>query len=100
MSGLTLEIVEKAFQLWREQRTSRSESIPQKLWEMVLKLYPKYKKTVICRRLRLSGSQLKLHLDSSSSSDSGFVLASVDSVKEHLNSNIQLTIQGKDRVLT
>ena len=45
MSGLTLEVVEKAFQLWREQRTSRSESIPQKLWEMVLKLYPKYKKT-------------------------------------------------------
>ena len=39
-------------------------------------------------------------MNSSSSSDSGFVLASVDSVKEHLNSNIQLTIQGKDRVLT
>ena len=55
MSGLTLEVVEKAFAQWREQRTSRSESIPQKLWEMVLKLYPKYKKTVICRRLRLSG---------------------------------------------
>ncbi len=81
MSGLTLEVVKKAFAQWRYQRTSRFESTPQKL-------YPKYKKTVICRRLRLSGSQLKLHLDSSSSSDSGFVLASVDSVNEHLSPNI------------
>ena len=99
MSGLTLEVVEKAFAQWREQRTSRSESIPQKLWEMVLKLYPKYKKTVICRRLRLSGSQLKHHLDSSSSSGAGFFLASVDSVKEHLTPNIQLTIHGKEPTL-
>jgi hypothetical protein len=37
MSGLTLEVVEKAFAQWREQRTSRFESIPQKL-------FPKYKK--------------------------------------------------------
>jgi len=99
MSGLTLEVVEKAFAQWREQRTSRSESIPQKLWEMVLKLYPQYEKTIICRRLGLSGSQLKQHLDSRSSSGAGFVLASVDSVKEHLTSNIQLTIQGKERAL-
>jgi len=51
---------------------------------MVLKLYPKYEKTVICRRLRQSGSQLKQHLDSSSSYGAGFVLASVESIKEHL----------------
>jgi hypothetical protein len=100
MSDLTLELVEEAFVQWREQRTSRSESIPQKLWEMVLKLHPKYKKTVICRRLRLSGSQLKQHLDSRPSFDSGFVLASVDSANEHLSPNIQLTIQGKERALT
>jgi hypothetical protein len=99
MSGLTLEVVEKAFAQWREQRSSRSESIPKKLWEMVLKLPPKYKRTMICRRLGLSGSQLKQHLDSSSSSGAGFVLASVDSVKEYLNPNIQLTIQGKERAL-
>ena len=99
MSGLTLEVVEKAFTQWREQRSNLSEPIPKKLWEMVLKIYPKYKRTVICRRLRLSGSQLKQQLDSSSSSGSGFVLASVDSVKEHLNPNIQLTIQGKERAL-
>jgi hypothetical protein len=75
MSGLTLEVVEKAFQLWREQRSSRSESIPKKLWEMVLKIYPKYKRTVICRRLRLSP------------------------VKEKLTPHLQLTIQGKERAL-
>ena len=41
MSDLTLEVVEEAFQQWREQRNSRSELIPHKLWDMVLKLYPK-----------------------------------------------------------
>jgi hypothetical protein len=99
MSGLTLEFVEKAFAQWREQRSSRSESIPKKLWEMVLKIYPKYKRTVICRRLRLSGSQLKQQLDSSSSSGSGFVLASVNPVKKQLTTHLQLTIQGKERAL-
>ena len=99
MSGLTLEFVEKAFSQWREQRSCRSELIPKKLWEMVLKLYPQYKKIVICCRLGLSGGQLKQHLDSRPSSGAGFVLASVDSVKEHLNPNIQLTIQGKERTL-
>jgi hypothetical protein len=99
MSNLTLESVEEAFQQWREQRSSRSESIPKKLWEMVLKIYPKYKRTVICRRLRLSGSQLKQYLDSGSSSGGGFVLASIDSTKEDLSPNIQLTIQGKERTL-
>ena len=43
--------------------------------------------------------QILTSTDSRSSSDSGFVLASVDSVKEHLTPNIQLTIQGKDRAL-
>ena len=38
MSDLTLEVVEEAFQQWREQRNSRSELIPHKLWDMVLKL--------------------------------------------------------------
>jgi hypothetical protein len=99
MSGLTLESVEQAFAQWREQRSSRSESIPKKLWEMVLKIYPKYKRTVICRRLRLSGSQLKQQLDSSSSSGAGFVLASANPIKEKLTPNLQLTIQGKERAL-
>ena len=99
MNDLTLESVEEAFAQWREQRSNLSEPIPKKLWEMVSKLPQKYKRTVICRRLRLSGSQLKQQLDSSSSSGAGFVLASVDSVKELLNPNIQLTIQGKERAL-
>ena len=96
MNDLTLESVEEAFLQWCEQRSNHSEPITKKLWEMVLKLYPKYKRTMICRRLGLSGSPLKQHLDSRSSSGAGFVLASVDSVKEHLTPNIQLTIQGKE----
>jgi hypothetical protein len=98
MNDLTLESVEEAFAQWREQRSNLSEPIPKKLWEMVSKLPQKYKRTVICRRLRLSGSQLKQYLDSSSSG-SGFVLASVNPVKEKLTPNLQLTIQGKERAL-
>jgi len=98
MRDLTLESVEEAFQQWREQRSSRSESIPKELWKMVLKIYPKYKRTVICRRLRLSGSQLKQYLDSGSSSGGGFVLASIDSAKKYLP-DVQVTIQGKERTL-
>jgi len=99
MSNLTLESVEEAFQQWREQLSNLSEPIPKKLWEMVLKIYPKYKRTVICRRLRLSGSQLKQYLDSRCFSESGFVLASVNPVQEKLTPNLQLTIQGKERTL-
>lgn len=99
MSDLTLESVEEAFQQWREQRSSRSESIPKELWGMVLKIYPKYKRTVICRRLRLSGSQLKKYLDSRFiSSGGGFVLASIDSAKKYLP-DVHVTIQGKERTL-
>jgi hypothetical protein len=36
MSDLTLEVVEEAFQQWREQRNSRSELIPHKLWDMLI----------------------------------------------------------------
>jgi hypothetical protein len=104
MNSLTLESAEAAFQQWREQRSSRSELIPKNLWSMALKLYPQYKRSIICRRLGLSGGQFKQHLDDNSPtfSDSGFVLASRDSVKENsmLKSKVQLTIQGKERALT
>ena len=35
MSGLTLEVVEKAFAQWREQRSNCSEPIPKKLWVLM-----------------------------------------------------------------
>ena len=103
MNGLTLESVEKAFCEWRAQRSSRAELIPKNLWCMALKLYPQHTQTIICRRLGLSGGQFKQHLEGGDHtfSSNGFVVASKDSVVENLipSSEVQLTIQGKERTL-
>lgn len=103
MNGITLESAEEAFCLWRTQRRSRAELIPENLWSMALGLYPQYKRSKICEQLRLSGSQFKQRLEGSgyTPSDNGFVLASRDEVKVNTvpNHEVQLTIQGKERSL-
>ncbi len=63
-----LEQVEQAFIDWRAQRRNRSEAIPPGLWEKAVRLYPTYKTSVICQRLRLSGRQLRQHLLASENS--------------------------------
>ena len=63
MEGITLESVEQAFCEWRARRISRTELIPKNLWHMALMLYPQHKRTIICRRLGLSGGQFKQHLE-------------------------------------
>lgn len=104
MESVTLELAEEAFCQWRIQRSSRAEPIPENLWAIALRLYPHYKRSKICHRLRLSGSQFKQRLEDSypTFADQGFVLASKDEVKATFNQNkkIQLTIQGKERALT
>lgn len=104
MDRLTLESVEVAFCDWRAQRSSRTAPIPEDLWSMALKLYPAHKHTTICHRLRLSTGQFKHRLESrvESSVDKGFVLASREEVKTNLppGSDVQLTIQGKERTMT
>ncbi len=104
MDSITLESVEVAFSDWRAQRSSRTAPIPEYLWAMALKLYPAYKHSKICHRLRLSASQFKPRLESrkQSPTDKGFVLASREEVKVNLHpsSDIQLTIQGKERAMT
>lgn len=103
MGRITLELVEEAFVAWRIQRSSQSEPIPDRLWAMALALYPEYKRSKICGQLHLSGSQFKQRLEDSASrfADNGFVLASKDEVKAipKQNQEIQLMIQGKERVL-
>lgn len=104
MERITLESVEQTFYEWRAQRSSRAEAIPKNLWYMALKLYPQHKRTIICRRLGLSGGQFKQRLEDSAHAlhDSDFVLASTDSVKEKsrpTTTEIKLTIQGKERAL-
>jgi len=59
MESVTLELAEEAFCKWRIQRSSRAEPIPENLWAIALRLYPHYKRSKICHRLRLSGGQFK-----------------------------------------
>ena len=42
MNSLTLESAEEAFRQWREQSSSRTESIPEAHWSIALELYPQY----------------------------------------------------------
>lgn len=104
MDSITLESVEAAFCEWRAQRSSRIDPIPEDLWGMALRLYPEYKRSKICHRLRLSSSQFKPRLESRDRppSNKGFVLALRDEVNVNLQPSpeVQLTIQGKERVLT
>lgn len=103
MDSTTLESVETAFSDWRAQRSSRTAPIPDYLWAMALKLYPGYKHSKICHRLRLSTSQFKTRLESQKKSpaDKRFVLASKEEVKirHHPSTEVQLTIQGKERTM-
>ena len=104
MENVTLELAEETFCQWRIQRSSGKEPIPENLWGMALGLYPEYKRSKICDRLRLSGSQFKRRLEGgySTFAEQGFVLASQEEVKTSTKQTqeIQLTIQGKERVLT
>ena len=103
MNSVTLESAEASFCEWRARRSSRVEPIPEHLWAMSLGLYPQYKRTEICQRLRLGGSQFKRRLENGgTSAGDGFVLASRDvvNINQVSNSEVQLTIQGKERVLT
>ena len=104
MSSVTLESTEASFQQWREQRSSRNESIPGYLWQMALSLYPHHNRAKICRRLALSGGQFKQRIASVSPkcADTGFVLASSEGVKTgpQPKTEVQLAIQGKERSLT
>lgn len=52
-----LEKVVKAFDEWRRNRVSKNQPTPDRLWAMVKELTPHYKKVVIQRALRVSGSQ-------------------------------------------
>ena len=111
MEELSLEEVLNRFEQWRATRVNRSEPIPLSLWSLAASLYPKYKRSVICTRLGLNGSQLKSHLQRAGYS--GFVLASRENaVKEPCqiessaktslenSSRIELQLQGEKRLLT
>jgi hypothetical protein len=63
--SLSLEHIEQEFMNWRQERRNSREAIPQDLLDKARQLYPTYKKSVICERLKLSDKKLKEILDSS-----------------------------------
>lgn len=71
---------------------------------MAVSLYPKYKRSKICHRLGLSGSQFKKQLAAEIPSlpEHGFVVASRDEGKAtaELSGEVRLILQGKGRTLT
>ncbi len=85
MKQAMLASAKLAFEQWRMQRSSRSESIPEDLWEMAKSLYPYYKRSTICQQLRLSGTDFRQRLEESCHRlpESGFVLASGDMIDSH-----------------
>ena len=71
---------------------------------MALGLYPKYKRSLICHHLRVSGAQFKRRLEDGGDTraTNNFVLASRDEVKTMpvASTEIQLTLQGQARSMT
>jgi len=55
----SLEGVVVAFESWRANRLSKNEEIPERLWVMVRKLVPHYKRSQIQGSLRISGGHFK-----------------------------------------
>lgn len=105
MTRLPLSAVKQLFSDWRATRKNRTEAIPDKLWSMVIELYPQYKRSFICQQLGLNGGQLRQHLEAAGHKmNSGFVVASKNSAKPEetpvKNVDIQLRLQGKERTLT
>ena len=56
---MTLTEVQKNFTTWRETRRHSKEKIPVELWQQVAIIYSSYPTAMICRRLGLSGQQIK-----------------------------------------
>lgn len=56
---MTLTEVQNNFNVWREKRRHSKERIPDELWQQVATIYSSYPPSIICRRLSMSGQQLK-----------------------------------------
>ena len=99
----SLEEVVSAFELWRANRLSRNEVIPEGLWVKARTLVPHYKKSHIQSALRISGSHFKNNClcDSTSinpGSTEGFASAFIAPISNDNNDdNCELVLKGGQR---
>ncbi len=94
----TLEATNLAFSAWRNTRSSKRKQIPENLKKMVKDLVPHYKKSHICKTLRISGTMLKLFClqsDLTKSSSEGFVKAVVPTLPKTDLCELALDLQQK-----
>ena len=100
MSAITLDTVEKAFIAWRKNRISRTEPIPQSLWERIFHIYHDYSLAEICRRLRLNSCQCKKRMAAilATSEPGGFVVA--QSSTPHEPSVTTVSLSSASRTLS
>lgn len=101
----SLEEVVIAFESWRANRLSRNEVIPERLWVMVRKLVPHYKKSHIQRALRISGKHFKIHGVCQNSAENpstaeGFASAFIAPTSNDYNDDdCELILKGEHRSL-
>ena len=103
----TLEEAVLAFELWRSQRKSKAERIPDALWTMVQELVPHYKKVTIQKALRLSGGQfnqrclkkVSVHDALPLSAPSGFAIGVLSPERSLSEELCELTLKGAHKSL-
>ena len=81
---LTLESLKGEFARWRQEKKTRSEAVPEELWNKALNLYPEYEASQICWQLRLEKKRLLKRLSDSGryqTESSGFVQVQMEKCK-------------------
>lgn len=100
MPAITLDTVEEDFIAWCKNRSSRTEPIPQSLWERIFHIYHYYSPAEICRRLRINSSQCKKKMAAIlvTSEPGGFVIA--QSSTPHEPSVTTVSLSSASRTLS
>lgn len=102
---ITLESAKQAFDAWRMAKSHENTPTPAELWVMVSQLLPSYKRSEICKALRISSNQIKTHcpaidvnheLVPMQSSSNNFVEATPAPTASSMS---ELTLKGKSKSL-
>jgi hypothetical protein len=89
MAQLTLDSVQRDFELWRTSRTTgKTSKIPDHLWGKALHLLEHYSIASVMKALRLSGSQISAKRTAritNSKSNTAFVELNIPPLTPHAN---------------
>ena len=74
----TLERVQRQFELWRSERSSRREPIPEHLWQAAAELCREHSISRVSRQLHLSYAELKKQIAEDDPPPVGFMEIDLD----------------------